>query len=52
MSDRGRPREGRTVEVRLPDEILDPLDQWAVEHEIKRAEAIRQLLNVALVTLL
>jgi hypothetical protein len=50
MTGRGRPSKGAKIEVRLPPEILGPLDAWAAEHEIPRAEAIRQLLNIAIVT--
>jgi Ribbon-helix-helix protein, copG family len=50
VTGRGRPPKGAKIEVRLPPEILTPLDAWAADREIPRAEAIRQLLNIAIVT--
>jgi len=47
---RGRPSTGRDPvrTVRLPDGLLDAVDQWAVEKGITRSEAIRALLERAL----
>jgi metal-responsive CopG/Arc/MetJ family transcriptional regulator len=49
MTRRGRPSTGTLVSVRIPAEVLDLVDTWAAEHELSRAEAIRQLLNISTV---
>jgi hypothetical protein len=47
---RGRPATERApiIGVRLPDDLLLDLDQWAVDHELSRSAAIRRLLERAL----
>lgn len=41
----GRPEVGRPVNVRLGDELLAQVDAYATAEGIKRAEAIRQLVE-------
>ncbi len=41
---RGRPKVGQRVTVRLPDEMVDALDDEAKERGMTRAELIRQRL--------
>lgn len=45
---RGRPTIGTPVQIRLPAELLDQLDTWADEHDVTRAEAVRQLVGLAI----
>jgi metal-responsive CopG/Arc/MetJ family transcriptional regulator len=47
---RGRPVTERApiIGVRLSDDLLLDLDQWAVDHELSRSAAIRKLLERAL----
>lgn len=41
---RGRPSEGRPVQVRIPDEVLDAVDLAAADLAVSRAEVIRRVL--------
>jgi Arc/MetJ-type ribon-helix-helix transcriptional regulator len=47
---RGRPPTGETphVTVRLADQLITAVDDWAGAHEISRSEAIRQLVELGL----
>jgi metal-responsive CopG/Arc/MetJ family transcriptional regulator len=45
MSPAGRPEVGKPVNVRLGDELLAQVDAYAEIESIKRAEAIRQLVQ-------
>jgi hypothetical protein len=48
---RGRPyASGITPQYafRVPKQLMDRVEKWAKDHEINRAEAIRQLLELAL----
>jgi hypothetical protein len=38
----------RTVTIRLPAELLDAIDAWALANDAPRSEAMRQLLDYAL----
>lgn len=42
---RGRPREGRPVQVRIPAEVLESVDLAAADLEVSRAEVIRRVLT-------
>ncbi|AYE99573.1 hypothetical protein C0J29_31935 (plasmid) [Mycobacterium paragordonae] len=44
----GRPEVGRPVNIRLGDELLAKVDAYAAGEGIKRAEAVRQLVQRAL----
>jgi hypothetical protein len=46
----GRPATGsdRLVAARMPDDLIDELDKWAVANGVERSEAIRTLLQQAL----
>lgn len=48
----GRPRIGEdvatAVAVRLPTEILAQVDEWAASNDLKRSDAIRDLIERAL----
>ncbi|AEL98237.1 transcriptional repressor [Mycobacterium phage BigNuz] len=44
----GRPEVGRPVNVRLGDELLADVDEYAAAEGIARAEAIRHLLRAGL----
>lgn len=44
----GRPEIGSPINVRLGDTLLEQVDAYAAEHNIKRAAAIRALLETAL----
>jgi hypothetical protein len=52
MSPAGRPEIGQPINIRLGDELLDAVDNYAADHEVSRAEAIRILLADALAPLL
>jgi len=41
----GRPEVGRPVNIRLGDELLAEVDAFAEAEGVKRAEAIRQLVQ-------
>lgn len=41
----GRPEVGRPVNIRLGDELLDRVDSYAEAEGLKRAEAVRQLVQ-------
>jgi metal-responsive CopG/Arc/MetJ family transcriptional regulator len=45
MSPAGRPEVGAPVNVRLGDELLERVDDYAIRESISRAEAIRQLVQ-------
>lgn len=45
MSPAGRPAVGTPVNVRLGDDLLAQVDAYAEAEGIKRAEAIRQLVQ-------
>lgn len=45
MSPGGRPEVGKPINIRLGDELLAEVDAWAEGQGIKRAEAIRQLVQ-------
>lgn len=45
MSPGGRPHIGAPINVRLGDDLLTQVDAWAAEQGIKRAEAVRQLVQ-------
>lgn len=45
MSPGGRPEVGKPINVRLGDELLAQVDDWAEAEGIKRAEAIRLLVK-------
>ncbi|BBC53943.1 hypothetical protein [Mycobacterium phage HC] len=44
----GRPEVGRPVNVRLGDDLLAEVDEYAAAKGIARAEAIRHLLRAGL----
>jgi hypothetical protein len=44
----GRPEVGGTISTAIGKDRLAAVDLWAAEHGVKRAEAIRHLLDVAL----
>lgn len=44
MSPAGRPEIGQPINIRLGDALLDAVDNYAADHEVSRAEAIRILL--------
>lgn len=48
---RGRPEIGRPVEIRLPAWMIHSIDQYAEAHDLKRAEAIRQMLQAGMMAL-
>jgi len=48
VSPAGRPEVGQPINTRLGDELLRRVDDYAAKVEIKRAEAIRQLIGEAL----
>ncbi|WP_210731560.1 ribbon-helix-helix domain-containing protein [Mycobacterium intracellulare] len=48
MTPMGRPEVGAPINVRLGDELLAQVDAYAAEHGIKRAEAIRQIVQAGL----
>ncbi|MCV7285989.1 ribbon-helix-helix protein, CopG family [Mycolicibacterium wolinskyi] len=41
----GRPEVGKPINIRLGDELLAEVDAWAEGQGIKRAEAIRRLVE-------
>lgn len=41
---RGRPAEGRPVQIRIPDQLLAQVDSVARTQGVTRAQMIRQLL--------
>jgi metal-responsive CopG/Arc/MetJ family transcriptional regulator len=41
----GRPEVGTPINVRLGDELLERVDDYAIRENISRAEAIRQLVQ-------
>jgi hypothetical protein len=47
---RGRPATGRNpfLTARVPQEVIDAIEAWAVANEISRSEAIRRLLELGL----
>lgn len=45
MSPAGRPAVGTPVNIRLGDELLAQVDQFAAAEGVSRAEAIRQLVQ-------
>lgn len=45
MTPMGRPAVGTPVNIRLGDELLAQVDQFAATEGISRAEAIRQLVQ-------
>lgn len=45
MSPAGRPEVGTPINVRLGDELLAQVDQFAQAESISRAEAVRQLVQ-------
>lgn len=45
---RGRPAIGEPVQVRLPETLLDSLDEYAARNNWTRAEAVRNLVRVGL----
>lgn len=45
MTPAGRPHVGTPINVRLGDELLAQVDAYAEAQGIKRAEAIRQLVQ-------
>jgi Ribbon-helix-helix protein, copG family len=47
---RGRPATGRNpfLTARVPQELIDALEAWAVANEISRSEAIRRLLELGM----
>ena len=49
MAPGGRPPIGEAVNVRLSDDLLQDVDRFAADRKISRAEAIRRLLDRALV---
>jgi metal-responsive CopG/Arc/MetJ family transcriptional regulator len=40
---RGRPPVGPAIEVRLPADVLERLDEIAAEYGVKRAELVRSI---------
>jgi metal-responsive CopG/Arc/MetJ family transcriptional regulator len=49
MTPAGRPEIGQPVNIRLTSDLLDGVDAFAAARSISRAEAIRRLLDRALV---
>jgi metal-responsive CopG/Arc/MetJ family transcriptional regulator len=45
MTPAGRPTVGAPINIRLGDELLTQVDQFAITEGISRAEAIRQLVQ-------
>lgn len=45
MSPGGRPHVGTPINVRLGDDLLTQVDAYAATEGVKRAEAIRQLVQ-------
>jgi metal-responsive CopG/Arc/MetJ family transcriptional regulator len=45
MSPVGRPEVGTPINVRLGDELLERVDDYAIRENISRAEAVRQLVQ-------
>lgn len=45
MTPAGRPVVGTPINIRLGDELLTRVDQYAADENISRAEAIRQLVQ-------
>jgi hypothetical protein len=47
---RGRPATGRNpfLTTRVPQEVIDAIEVWAVANEISRSEAVRRLLELGL----
>lgn len=48
MSPGGRPEVGKPINVRLGDELLTRVDEYAEAEGVNRAEAIRQLVQQGL----
>ena len=48
---RGRPQIGPKVQVRLGEETLESVDEFAAKVEVSRAEAIRRLVIAGLARL-
>jgi hypothetical protein len=51
MTPGGRPPIGEPINIRLTDDLLEGVDKFAAARKISRAEAIRRLLDRALVEL-
>lgn len=49
MTPVGRPEIGTPINVRLGDDLLAEVDEYAAELGVSRAEAIRQLVRVAMI---
>jgi hypothetical protein len=49
MTPAGRPEIGQPVNIRLTSDLLEGVDAFAAARSISRAEAIRRLLDRALV---
>lgn len=45
MTPMGRPEVGAPINVRLGDELLERVDDYAIRENISRAEAVRQLVQ-------
>lgn len=48
MGGAGRPREGKTVVTRLPDDVIARIDQWAKTNQMTRAAAMRYIITTYL----
>ena len=48
MSPAGRPEIGQPINIRLGDQLLEAVDEYATEAVIPRAEAVRTLVQVGL----
>lgn len=44
MSGRGRPSLGTAVQIRIPSDVLDVLDERARAAKVSRAEIVRRVL--------
>lgn len=44
----GRPEEGERITTRADEELRGKVDRWAADHQVTRAEAMRQLLAAGL----
>ena len=49
MTPAGRPEIGQPINIRLGDDLLAEVDEYAAELGVSRAEAIRQLVRVAMI---
>lgn len=45
MNRAGRPTVGTPINIRLGDELLERVDDYAIRENISRAEAVRQLVQ-------